>query len=659
MDSDRNAAPNARQSVGLATKLIAVVSPFLVLAMLMIGATLWMSWRLDGGAAALNEAGRLRMQAYRMSMEVGTAGMAADRADAEATLARHAAQFDASLRLLTQGDPERDLAMPSDPTVQSRLAAIERAWARWRARWIVPAAAASASAPAELGADTAAFVQDIDALVGSIQAHMQHWTALLHLLQLAMMGVLGAGTIALIYSSYVFVLEPVALLQRATKGIQGGDFAVRVDRVSQDEFGTLARGFNEMAEHLQTAYRTLESRVAAKTAELQDKTGRLESLYQVSLLVSRANSLEALANGFVQSIRRIAHADGVALRWAHAGSDRYLMLASEGLPSFLLDAEQCIHAGDCYCGSADQLPAPRIAPIIPIATDRTLHCVRAGFETVLNLPVRVHARVVGEVDLFFHARVTLSAEERSLLETLNSHFAAAMENLRLDAQEKEAAVSQERSLLARELHDSIAQSLAFLKIQVQLLREAFDARDQKQMEQVLGEIDAGVRESYADVRELLVHFRTRANDEDIEIALTSTLQKFERQSGLRATLRTSGYGVPLPADVQIQILHIVQEALSNVRKHAQPSQVWVDVQQQPVWRFEVRDDGVGFDVAGRSPDDTHVGLRIMAERAERIGARLEVSSRPGAGTSTVLTLPPLPSAAARTREDGATAAAQQ
>jgi len=91
--------------------------------------------------------------------------------------------------------------------------------------------------------------------------------------------------------------------------------------------------------------------------------------------------------------------------------------------------------------------------------------------------------------------------------------------------------------------------------------------------------------------------------------------------------------------LQIQALHIVQEALSNVRKHARASQVWLDVQQQPSWRFEVRDDGVGFFAENDELDETHVGLRIMAERAQRIGAQLEVISTPGHGSSIILTLP--------------------
>jgi two-component system nitrate/nitrite sensor histidine kinase NarX len=246
---------------------------------------------------------------------------------------------------------------------------------------------------------------------------------------------------------------------------------------------------------------------------------------------------------------------------------------------------------------------------------------------------------MGEVDLFYYTCRTLREAEDSLLDVMTAHLAGAMENLRLKALEKEAAVSQERTMLARELHDSIAQSLAFLKIQVQLLRDCLGTGDAERIQRVLGEIDAGVRESYGDVRELLVHFRTRTNAEDIEPALLTTLRKFEHQSGLKADLQMQGHGIPLAPDLQVQVLHIVQEALSNVRKHAHASQVWLEVQQQPVWRFEVRDNGCGFNGDEVAPKESHVGLRIMLERAERIGAQLDVMSRPKRGTSVVLTLP--------------------
>ena len=626
----------------LGAKLSLVATPFLLLALCAIGVLVWMSLQLEGGAASVNEAGRMRMQAYRMllSAEAGAADV----------LAQQVAELERSLGLLRNGDPDRPLFVPWDDRVRQRFQTVEQDWGRLRKLLAsVPAPAVQKTLGADSADAVAGFAAHVDAFVAAIETHLSRWTSMMHLLQLALMALALVGAAVLLYTGYLFVLEPVGLLSQAIHRIQGGDLGARVDNATTDEFGTLAAGFNDMAAQLQSIYRNLESRVHEKTAQLEEKHERLESLYEVTKLVTKAATLDELAAGFIKSVARIARADGVALRWSDETNRRYLMLASRGLPQSMLDAEHCLTAGDCHCGSPK---APRGARVIPIRTmqpARMQHCAQAGFETVVSVPVRLHDRLMGELDLFFHAQIEVSDAERSLLDALTVQLAGAMENLRLNALGLEAAVSQERSFLARELHDSIAQSLAFLKIQVQLMRDAIAEGDAEQVDHVLGEIDLGVRESYGDVRELLMHFRTRANAEDIEPALMTTLRKFEHQTGLKTTLGMDGQGLPLSPDIQVQVLHIVQEALSNVRKHAGAGEVWLNVQQQPQWRLEVRDDGVGFAVRDGQRDETHVGMRIMAERAERLGAQLDVLSTPGRGTSVVLTLPSVP----RTADGGA------
>jgi two-component system nitrate/nitrite sensor histidine kinase NarX len=544
------------------------------------------------------------------------------------------ASFDDALALLRSGDPERPLFVPWDDTVRARFATVEQDWSAFRSQWAGPAPGDTTA----LRTQAAAFVEHIDALVNAIEAHMSRWTALQHLLQTAVLVLAVMGGATLLLTGYRFVLEPVSQLKRAIERLQAGDFSARVGGHSSDEFGTLAAGFNELAEHLQSMYRNLEAKVAEKTSELQEKGERLQALYDMSTLIASATTLEELSSGFTRRIAQVAHADAVALRWSDEGNQRYLLLASQGLPAAMVEAEQCLMAGDCHCGLPQAAPGVRVIPIHTLPKGSLQHCARADFETVVSLPIRLHERTMGELNLFYNAQVSPSQAEQSLLDALVSHLSAAMENLRLDGLAKEAAVSQERNLLARELHDSIAQSLAFLKIQVQLMRDALASGHAARIQAVLGEIDTGVRESYGDVRELLVHFRTRANGERIEPALQTTLRKFEHQSGVKASLRMHGQGLPLTPDLQIQVLHILQEALSNVRKHAHAGQVWLDVQQQPRWRFEVRDDGIGFEADDPGRSETHVGLRIMAERAERIGATLEVISTPGHGSSVVLQL---------------------
>ena len=486
-----------------------------------------------------------------------------------------------------------------------------------------------------------AFVARIDAFVSAIEQQLARLTSILNAVQFAMVALLIASAVAMLYSAYLFIFNPLSRLQAGLARVEGGDLTVRVAAGGDDEFGTLAAGFNRMAQRLQALYESLEAKVREKTESLAAQHARLSVLYESAAFVARAGTLDELARGIAQQARLAGGADASAVRWADESNKRYLMLASDCLPQALVDEEHCVATGDCFCG---QVQGQAMTRVIPIQAERQSaylgHCARAGYETVISVPVRLQERLVGELDLFYRAPKQLSADDRALLETIASHLAGAIESLRAAALQRETAVAEERGFIARELHDSIAQSLAFVKIQLGLLRSEIQSGHAAKVEATLGELDAGVHESLNDVRELLVHFRTRTNAEDIAPALKTTLMKFEHQTGLATHLEIDGDGLPLPADVQVQVLHVVQEALSNVRKHAHAREVWVEVQQSPQWRVEVRDDGCGFEVTGAGPDETHVGLRIMRERAQQLGAVVEVESVPGAGTCVVLKLPP-------------------
>ncbi|MDP3302656.1 MAG: type IV pili methyl-accepting chemotaxis transducer N-terminal domain-containing protein [Methylotenera sp.] len=211
-------------------------------------------------------------------------------------------------------------------------------------------------------------------------------------------------------------------------------------------------------------------------------------------------------------------------------------------------------------------------------------------------------------------------------------------NKELAALDKEMAVSEERNLLAQELHDSIAQSLAFLNIQVQLLQDDLQKDHIAEAMKGLAQIREGVQESYDDVRELLVHFRTRIGSTDLQTAIRSALEKFEGQTGIKTAFNVSG-NVPLLHPEQVlQVMRIVQESLSNVRKHAKASQVEVKLGCAQRCTIDIRDNGVGFDVE-KDAGDSHVGLRIMRERAHRIGAELFFDSELNKGTLIGLILP--------------------
>ena len=210
-------------------------------------------------------------------------------------------------------------------------------------------------------------------------------------------------------------------------------------------------------------------------------------------------------------------------------------------------------------------------------------------------------------------------------------------NRELAALDKAMAISEERNLFAQELHDSIAQSLAFLNIQIQMLQEDLQKDRIAEALKGLAQIREGVQESYDDVRELLLHFRIRICSTDLQTAVRSALEKFEGQTGIKTVFEIHGK-VPdfLPEQV-LQIMHIVQESLSNVRKHAKASQIKIVLNCADQCVIDIYDNGTGFDVSGDAGDD-HVGLRIMRERAQKIGAELIFESGKAKGTHISLIL---------------------
>lgn len=619
-----------RTTSTIATKLIYAGLWLLLAVVASIGVTLWVTWQLEGGAAAVNEAGRLRMQVWRMDA-ARTADLPVPRREAM----WH--EFATSLERLRAGDPKRPLFVPWTPVIRERFDTVEAAWEQWKGLWD-PGGPAREVRPEQAFAAAETLVGHIDAWVLSIESELARLTQILNMLQFVMIALAVTGAVFMLYTGQRYVMQPLGRLSRAMQALQRGAFDVRVSANSSDEFGQLAGGFNQMAAQLQTLYGQLEARVAEKTRDLEVKRANLQALYEMSQFLSDADSLSQLGQGFVERLRVRMGAEAVILRWADEAVQRYMLLAHDQAPQEIVAAEQALPCGICLCGRAHQEQRTRVIPIQADDSAEAAHCARLGLRTVVSVPVRLQHRVLGEINLFYRHTTALHEGERELLDALAGQLASAVEGLRAHAMDREAAVAQERTFLARELHDSIAQSLAFLKIQVQLLRAALQRQDATSALAHVAELESGLHESLADVRELLVHFRTRTHEGDVVVALQETATKFQHQTGLPVRVDVYGTAVELPADVQMQVLHVVQEALSNVRKHAGASRVVVEVHKGATWRFVVRDDGCGFDPS-RPGDETHVGLRIMRERAAAIGARWELRSAANAGTTVELAVP--------------------
>ena len=397
-----------------------------------------------------------------------------------------------------------------------------------------------------------------------------------------------------------------------------------------------------MADELQDLYTSLEQRVEQKTAQLAAQNRDIGALYDMAAFLNQPNDIEALCDGFLRRVMLQFDAEGGSIRALDPDNEKLNLVVSVGLSDELVESEHCMKVDDCYCGVAT-----RQAGVIVIQDfrhtppDMDLNCVRDGFASVAVFRIVTRDEVLGSYSLHFRQQRRLAPSDSQLLETLGQHLGVALDNRRLSAQARQLAVVQERGLVAQGLHDSLAQGLNFLNLQLQMLDAAVKRGDDAEVTEILPLLRTGVDESYQDVRELLTNFRSKLGQGDLQAAIESTVDRFRRQTGIDTELHFGhGQGAPLPPEQQLQVLFILQEALSNVRKHSEASRVQVAVGNDRDFTLLITDNGQGYDpadVAARG--EAHVGLHIMHERAARMRAVIKIESQPGAGTRVALTLP--------------------
>ena len=626
----------------LATKIVGALVGLLSLALVAISFTLYLSWQLEGSSAAINDAGSLRMSSVRLSNLLLRAG------DGD-TVARDGAvrlvdDIAGTLTLLRQGDPRRPLQLPDTQAISGDFDQLTQHW-RGQLR---PAAlalldltgAARQAAMGRFERDTDAFVAKTDALVLLIERDGATRTFWLRASQLALLALALGGTSGLVYLMLGLIIAPLRRLQGGMRRMKEKDFAVRLAVHGTDEFGQLAHGFNQMADRLKTDYDSLERAVAFKTDALETQNRELALLYDASAFLQHPQALEPLCQGLLARICEYFEADGGAVRLLDASRNNLHMVVQQGMAPVLVAHEQCIKVGDCLCGQAALRKVAVVHDLRQVDPARALACHSRGFATLSVFHICAQQVHLGFFNLHFRQPKTFSAREHSLLVTLGQLLGTAVENLRLGAREREMAVWEERNLVAQGLHDSIAQGLNFLNLQVQMLDQSVKDQKLDDVAEIVPLLRAGVQQSYEDVRELLHNFRSRLAEGNLIVSLETTIDKFRRQTGIEAELVADVDGAPFPPEQQLQLLFIVQEALSNVRKHADASSVVVRLEDRDGFTLSVTDDGDGFDPAQLDDKgDVHIGIHIMRERAHRIDAALAVTSAPGSGTSITLTLP--------------------
>lgn len=342
--------------------------------------------------------------------------------------------------------------------------------------------------------------------------------------------------------------------------------------------------------------------------KLAFQTERLERLHRASLAVTGESAAPRLHDAILHGARAVVSAD------------RAVLLVSSAI------------------GGPDLLVAD---PPSPAPGDRELALLKGIASSPTCLIARVrgpqsHALLVGRAD-----GPEFSSEEALVLDMFAVAAAAGIENaLRLEEAQRLATI-EERERIAHDLHDDLGQLLGFLTTKIQAARELVSTNRSALAAEELTDLERATRALSEQVREAILGLRTSAQ---LDRSLARSIEGYTAEFGIHSDLRTTfdqtpGAGESLQAPARYHLLRIVQEAMSNVRRHAAATMIVVTLREHDgMLELSVCDDGTGFD-ARVEAGTGHFGLKTMAERARAVGGTLVVRSAPGAGTTVCATVP--------------------
>ncbi len=357
--------------------------------------------------------------------------------------------------------------------------------------------------------------------------------------------------------------------------------------------------------------------------------------------LAREQDLSRLLQRFLEPIVRLAGAHSGAVRVLSEDGTQLRLVSSHGVGAELLAAEQAVDRHCGHCGVAADGAA------VVWATDLSACSGRAGdhrffgstCRRMLAVPLQHRGRMLGVYNLFYADAAQPAPAVQDLLRSVGELLGLALNNARLEREQLRATLLQERQAMAADVHDSIAQSLAFMKMRLPLLQDAIDTCDQARASQYCADLRAATSQAHASLRVIITQLRAPMDPQGLLHALAGSADSFRRQTGAELEFDNRLPGLQLQPEQEAQVFHIVQEALANVARHARAQHARLQIAPGHGGQVEilVEDDGHGL-APHAGAGGTHHGLQIMQERARRIGARLEIGPRDGGGTRVRLAL---------------------
>ncbi len=419
------------------------------------------------------------------------------------------------------------------------------------------------------------------------------------------------------------ITRPIGDLIDAAQQVAQGNFDQTITADSGDEVEELADQFNLMARQLQESYTQLEQRVIDRTRDLEVLYRADEELYRH---LNLTQVLEALVSVAVDNL----HADKSSILVWEPQISKLVVHAFKGFSSETA-GKMSFSTDDGLAGKVIRTGEPAIIEDTWNDPDVSTRITDPeGIRSFMHVPIKVNGRIFGIFNVAYIKPRAFGESEQRLFVALAQRVSLAIENAQLYEQARLVAAVEERQRLARELHDAVTQSLFSASLIAEVLTRLWD-KNPEEGRRRLEELRQLTRGSLAEMRTLLLELRPAALMEaEVHELFHHLCDAFSGRTMVSVNCDVK-VECDLLADVKVALYRIAQEALNNIAKHSQASQVEMSLICKAGGAvMEIRDNGRGFEIASVPAD--HLGLNIMRERADSINAQLTLNTEPGEGT---------------------------
>ncbi|MET1254433.1 histidine kinase [Aliikangiella maris] len=550
----------------------------IILGLVSMISSMLVSESLSGDAAQINIAGSLRMHAMRISR-----AHLADTSQQKLLIKKETTAFENQLNQLLIGGL---VSARKNKKIEEQYQLILENWQKLNS---------NNSDHSVHTFDT--FVSTIDQMVFLLQKESEKKLNMLRLIQgISLLSVLVVAIVVLFQLNRIIVAPLKQLVDVASEAGKG-NFDLKATYHSDNELGLLARTINQMSAELKLTYQDYEQRVTQKTEELLQSNRSLDFLYKTARYLS-ANDFSHGRDLIIQELENILGEGKITIE----------LLAIEDNQSQKIDIHPRFNAPFCLLSK--------------------------------RFPLKKHGNLFGYIVWQTPTQFVISEWQTLMLQAIADIVGTALQLERQRSVQNRLLIIEERAVIARELHDSLAQSLSYLKFQMSLLSRKMQKEVPKeQLTMIMDDIKQGINSAYLQLRELLTTFRLKLEDPSIENAIQGTVAEFSTKCNHPIFLNYQIEPESLSANQEIHLLQIIREALSNIQRHAHSTEAGIHIHRMSENIIvEIWDNGQG--IKNLENRQGHLGLSIMRERAKSLNAVMEILARQPQGTRIIIKLHP-------------------